>query len=200
MADEPIAGSGFEGDPQATLGGNSGEVGPEPELTLDDLFDEHVDVEAIKAAEKAMSLPKGNYTTVPPLKLTIKPGKTGRKFTVLSGEVFSFNEATGKETRGRTSYFVSWIPRNSHIWADGVDTGEDSGKPDGMTKLYIQAQKAYLKAFGESAVINPETGLPGLTDIIAFLRDFEHRLYIAEGRDGQDSRVVSISAVPEQSA
>jgi len=199
MSDEQLAGSNFEGEPQEVLGGNSGEVGPEVDLTLDDLFNEHVDVEAIKAAEKAMSLPKGTYTTVPQLKLTIKPGKTSRKFAVLSGEVFNFNEATGKETRGRTSYFVSWIPKNSNIWKDGGDTGEDSGKPDSMTKLYIQAQKAYLKSFGESALVD-ETGLPNVKDIISFLQDFEHRVYIAEGRDGQDSRVVSISAVPEQSA
>jgi len=189
-ADELLQG---ETDTRAALSGESEFGAEKADLTLDDIFDDHNDVEAIKAAERAMALPQGNYTTVPEFKVSIKDDKTGRRYAMLSGKVQNVDEA-GKITQGTINYFLSWQPKNSNVWENGVDTGVDSGKPDAKTKLFIQARKAYLKAFGESAVVDEKTGFPPTRNVIQFLSEFEHRVFIL-ARDGQDSRVASISAV-----
>ena len=169
--------------------------GEQRELSLDDIFDDHNDIEAIKAAERAMSVPGGSYVTdAGGTKLFVKEDKTGRPYAMISTKLLKVDQDTGKETTGSINYFLSWKPRNSNIWEDNVDTGVDSGKPDAKTKLFIQARKAYLKAFGEGAVINEETGLPPNRNVIEYLVEFNHKVLVV-ARDGQDSRVASISAV-----
>ena len=165
-----------------------------PDLTLDDIFDDHNDIEAIKAAERAMALPGGGYTTDPDgTKYFVKEDKTSRPYVMITTKLFRVDEA-GREVRGSINYFLSWKPKNSNRWEDGVDTGVDSGKPDAKTKLFIQARKAYLAAFGESAVLDEKTGLPPTREVVTYLSEFSHKVFVV-ARDGQDSRVASISAV-----
>ena len=194
MSEDQTAQTFSDENAQDALGGERGEVTEPRELTIDDIYDDHNDIEAIKAAERAMALPGGSYTTDPDgTKLFVKQDKTGRPYAMITTKLFKVDEA-GKETRGSINYFLSWVPRNSHVWEDEVDTGADSGKPDAKTKLFIQARKAYLKAFGESAVINEETGFPPNQEVVRYLHEFSHKVFVV-AREGQDSRVASISAV-----
>lgn len=164
----------------------------EEELTLDTLFNRHVDHEQLKAAERSLALSQGNYNTDPDgFKVVVKKNeKINREYAMCSTAV-SRTDENGKELKGKINYFLSWDPRNSTIWVDGVNTGEDSGKADSMTKLYIQAEKAYFKALGDEAKTEPSPG-----DVISFLSNFTHRLYITLNQNTAENRVSSISAAP----
>ena len=162
-------------------------VETEPEQVsqdLDDLFSITVDAEALKDAETRMALPTGPYVTIPPMVTTRFRSEDGRDTIKLWGKIVGADES-GKEIKGSASFSVGWEPRNGVLFKDGVNTGEDSGKPDSATKNYIQAKRAFKVAYGQ------EANNPG--EVVHFLRDYAVRLRLIniEGKN----IVVAISAL-----
>ena len=180
---------GQEVDPSQAAGATPVETASEiePEQVsqeLDDLFNITVDAEALKDAETRMALPTGTYVTIPPMVTTRFRSEEGRDTIKLWGKVLGADES-GKEIKGSASFSVGWEPRNGVLFKDGVNTGEDSGKPDAATKNYIQAKRAFKVAYGQ------EANNPG--EVVHFLRDYAVRLRLANF-DGVN-RVLAISAL-----
>lgn len=146
------------------------------EFTLEDLFNEQVDQQQVDEAARKMLLPVGTYTTEPPFTPTIKKDKNGRlgiRFwgTVRLGDV-----------QGKIGYALSHVYKNAVDW----ETGEPIEKPDRAYKNYVQASKAYKVAHGQ--------GASNVGEVVAYLRDYPHRLRVIQTSDGENM-VVAISAI-----
>ena len=158
------------------------------ELTIDDLFNEQTDEQAVEQGNKDMLLKEGTWTTVPAWRVTVlkdekDKGPDGKPRTVvlMSGKI-----KLDGEKDGNINYRFSAERRN----AVDFNTKVPTDKPDRSFKNYLQAHKAYKVATGRDPI---NTG-----EIAAYLRDFEHKLRITQfnGRN----MVVSITATPPQAA
>lgn len=148
----------------------------EQELTIEDLFQEGIETEKVKEAEKAMLLPVGTYTTVPPFTLNkIGKDKNDRPFARFFGTI-QFGDVTGKIGVG-----LSWV----HKFAKDAD-GNVTDKPDRSYKNYVMAHKAFRAAYGR----DPEN----VGEILKYISDYPVRLRVIQTSDGENM-VVSISAV-----
>ena len=147
-----------------------------PELTLEDLFGEQVNQEQVDEAARKMLLPVGTYTTEPPFTPTIRKDKTGRLGVRFWGTVVL------GDTKGKIGYALSSIYKAAVDW----ETGEVTEKPDRAYKNYVQAAKAYKIAHGQEA--------SNVGEIVAYLRDYPHRVRIIQTSDGENM-VVAISAI-----
>ena len=140
---------------------------PEPaELTLDELFNQGINRDEVKKAERDLLLPAATYTTIPPLQLKLSQNDEGRPFA----RFFGLIQATvnDQEIRTNIGFSLSWERM------DRVDreTGESTGKPDNAYKLFTQAVGAYKKAYGEAA------GSHG--DVVKYLRDYPIRVRVIQ--------------------
>lgn len=166
--------TGFTGSPSTS-------EAPPPEFTMDDLNEERVDQEKLKAAERDLALPVGTYTTVPPFNPTTELDKEGRKQVAFWGEVVTVEEGSGREIRGKTGFRLSWVRVNK------VDENKiDTGKPDHKHKLYIQAHRTFCEASGN------EAGTPA--EVVDFLKNYQVRLRLIRTDDAKNI-VVAITPV-----
>jgi hypothetical protein len=150
-----------------------------PELTLEDLFGEQVNQEQVDEAARKMLLPVGTYTTEPPFTPTVKKDKNGRL------GVRFWGTAVLGDVKGKIGYGLS------HIYKPAVDweTGEVTEKPDRAYKNYVQASKAYKIAHGQEA--------SNVGEIVAYLRDYPHKLRVIQTSDGENMVVVISAVRPE---
>jgi len=169
------------------------------EPTIDDLYSMQVSEEEVKQTEKDSILPIGTYTTTPEFRVTVG-NKNGRRFARLFGKITLAQE--GKEDiKGAIGYPLSWDRRNKIIKVTDDETGavteKDSGKPDYLSKNFVQAVKAYTVAHGEAPLDekDPTKINPGL--VVAYLRDYAHRLRVIQTQNNENM-VVAISAIVEK--
>lgn len=169
-----------------------------PEFTLEDLFGEQVDQQQLDEAARKLLLPNGTYTTEPPFnpKISIRDIATGA-IVDSSQPGFKLDKSKHRrmanlwgtvvhgDTRGKIGYRLSPDYKNAVDW----ETGVELDKPDAAYKNYVQASKAYKVAHG----ISGDAGVT-VAEILAYLRDYPHRLRIMQTSDGEN-RVVAISAI-----
>lgn len=152
------------------------------ELTIDDLFNEQVNEEAVNKAQSEMLLPVGTYTTIPQFKIT-KMGrdKNNRPFARFYGEC-EFGQH-----KGRIGFGLSWERRNARV-KDEVsgELVEDPSKPDRAYKNYVMAVKAYKAAHGEAP--------SNVGAVLEYLQNYPVKLRLIQTQDGENM-VVAISAV-----
>lgn len=135
--------------------------------SLDELFDQQIKMDEVKQAEKDLLLPAATYTTVPAM--TVKKGvseETNRPYVRFFGPIVATLES-GEEIKANIGFAFSHVRKN-RTDADGNDTG----KPDNMTKLYTQAIAAYKKAYGEAPVT--------VNDVINYVRDYPVRVRVIQ--------------------
>lgn len=146
---------------------NQEETGEVPEASMDELFEQQVKMDEVKQAEKDMLIPAATYTTVPALQVKKGVSEAGRPYVRFFGPIQAVIEATGEEVKANIGFAFSHV-RQNRIDKDG----EDTGKPDNMTKLYTNAVAAYKKAYGE----NPAT----VNDVINYIRDYPVRVRVIQ--------------------
>lgn len=167
------------------------------QVPLDDYDPDAVDADAyfdsvkfdsdeVDAAAKKLALPAGTYTTDGTMTVTASKDLSGRMVVQLWGLV-SMVDQNGKDQSGFIGYRMSNEMRNGTKWVDGENTGEDSGKPDSPSKLYIQASKMY-KAYHDDCA--PDT--PG--ELFRFMAGLSHRVRLMNTDDGRNI-VVNLSAI-----
>ena len=160
----------------AQLFESASETEAEHELSLDDLFQENIDEETVRKAEKELLLPVGTYTTVPPFSPTIGKDKTGRPQARFWGTI-----QLG-DVQGKIGFRLSWVRKN----AIDYETGAETDKPDRAYKNYIMAAKAFRAAYGQEP--------SSVGELVSYLRDFPIRLRVIQTSDGENMPV-SIAAV-----
>jgi len=145
------------------------------------------DAAEVDKAMHDLALPTGGYTTTAGMVLSTSEFED-RAYAQIWGEVQGMIDIEGKltEVKGRVGYRLSPERRNGTKWVDGVNTGEDSGKPDSASKLYAMAAKLFIKTYQQE----PATPM----DVFEFLRDYAHRVRLMATEDGRNI-VLSISAL-----
>jgi hypothetical protein len=136
------------------------------EQLIEDLLDTPEDAAATAQTEKDMLPPVGSYVTVPALTMTYKiadQGANAGRFTArFFGEARQSKKVVDKETGNEKELSVSarFGFGLSHVRVNWPDSNE----PDTNTKLYIQARRAYVEAYGNE----PETP----RNVYEFVRDY----------------------------
>lgn len=146
---------------------DQGETLEVPEPSMEELFEAQVKMDEVKQAEKDLLLPVATYTTVPALQVKKGVSDNGRPYVRFFGPIQTVIEATGEEIKANIGFTFSHVRKN-RLDKDG----EDTGKPDNMTKLYTNAVSAYKKAYSE----NPST----VNDVINYIRDYPVRVRVIQ--------------------
>lgn len=161
-ADESLAGAqaGLEGAP-----------------SVDELHEEALDHEADEKALKDSLLPAYTYTTVPEVKVNVYTNDDGRKVARLFGHIIAVDNKTGQTIEGNIGTSLSWQRRDN----------PETGKPDGATKRYLGAKRAFKEAMGHE----PATA----AELLNYLVNYPTRWRVTQFNG--DNFVVNISAVRE---
>lgn len=153
----------------------------ETELTLEDLFQEGIEEENVKQAEKEMLLPVGTYTTVPPFTLMkLGKDKNGRSFARYFGTIQLGDKS------GKIGFGLSWIYKKAKVKDETTGELIEVEKPDRSYKNYVMAVKAFRAAYTR----DPEN----VGEVLKYLSDYAVRLRVIQTSDFENM-VVSISAV-----
>lgn len=154
-----------------------------PEMSMDDLFNEHVEHEQVAKAASDLLLKEGTYTTVPALSLRLRkdPKDDNRPYADFYGPIQLGDE------KGRIGFRLSWVRRNKVDF----NTKQVTDKPDAAYVKYGQAVKAFEAAYGHKANTIPE--------VLQYIRDFPVRLRVGVvgGEDDPKNYVFNISPVRE---
>lgn len=146
------------------------------EINMDEMWNQGVDRDELTKGQADLLLPKGSYVTVGPRTLSFndeKDKRSGRPAGSIAhfyGEVvFRAREKdvaaglaaeVGAEiARGRIGFNVSPLRVNAQD-----QSGKDTGRPDRMFKLWMNANAAYKQAYQQEAPTNIE--------VLNFLRDY----------------------------
>lgn len=153
----------------------------EAELSIDDLFGEQVDAEAVKQAERELLLKAGTWTTLPPVGVKVYKDKTGRRMASFFAKI----KLEG-EKNGAIGFRASPDRRNAIDFHTKVETD----KPDRAFKNYLMASRAFRVAHQRDA--------ESAAEVFNFVRDYETRLRIMQ-TEGLENMVVAISGIrPEE--
>jgi hypothetical protein len=160
MSDEVFDPKMFEGD----AAGEAANAGGSDVLTLDDLFQEEVNVGEAEAVLARALPPQATYQTDPeafgPMNVSVarmeeKDGEQvigHRQVITLTGRGKARIKVNGEMKEVSTGLRVQVSPdvRKSAEYVDGVATGEVSDKDDSKSKLWAQAVGAFKEAFKEA--------------------------------------------------
>lgn len=151
------------------------------EIMLDEAFNEQVDTAAVAKREEEALLPEATYATVPALRCTAQrvkhsafgdpaAGGKGRRIVRYFGEVKAQVKKQTPEGEVVTEVkgFLGFdISPDAAVVSETNQQGQpnrNAGKPDGLTKRWDMAVRAYQTASGAK----PQTE----AEVITFIRDY----------------------------